>query len=212
MTTLQHARVCPPAWLGLWRSRSGVPVRLRPIRPDDAGRELDFLDHLSEQSRYQRLLSPRRLLPGELHRLVHIDYASEMALVAAMAGPGGSEIIIGVARYVALPNPSEPEGRAAEFAIVVADAWQRAGLGTVLLASLMHVGAHAGLDTFTGMALAQNAGIIALARKLGLALRRVAGDAVLVQVTGSPRRPEVERLQRIMLLEAAPALELPGAR
>ena len=54
--------------------RDGAPISIRPIRPDDMGIELAFLRGLSRETRYQRLLSSRDLLPGELRRLTQIDY------------------------------------------------------------------------------------------------------------------------------------------
>src|SRR5216117_1075591 len=46
----------------------GTPISIRPIKSTDKGIELDFLRGLSHETRYQRLLSARELLPGELKR------------------------------------------------------------------------------------------------------------------------------------------------
>ena len=50
----------------------------RPIRASDLPLEREFVVGLSPHTRYQRLLSGRRLLPGELRRLTDIDYAREL--------------------------------------------------------------------------------------------------------------------------------------
>jgi acetyltransferase len=104
--------------------RDGTQVVIRPIRASDTRLELEFIRGLSAESRYNRFFSTRDLLPGELHRLTHIDYDHEMALIATTLGDAGEEEI-GVARYV---RDKDSAGDA-EFAIVIADDWQRQGLG-----------------------------------------------------------------------------------
>jgi acetyltransferase len=71
------------------------------------------------------------------------------------------------------------EGGNAEVAVVVADAWQRRGIGTRLLRALAH---HAsGYEALRGLILAENRAMLALARRLGF---RVLGypEPGLVQV------------------------------
>lgn len=154
----------------------GTPVTIRPIRPDDAGRELAFLEGLSRETRYQRLLSARRLLPGELRRLVRVDFERDMALVATVA-VGGVEIQVGVARYVRLDDPAR-----AEFGIVIADAWQGRGLGERLLRRLHGVAAGHALDALCGIALTENRRMLKLARRLGARLRLETGDATVTRI------------------------------
>ena len=159
-------------------------VRIRPIAPHDLRMHWRFLCSLSLQTRYQRLLSPRALLPGELRRLVDIDYEREMALVA-VAEIDGDEQELGVARYV-----REPAGGAtgrladvAEFAIVVADAWQQRGVGRVLLQRLHHVAMDAGVRQLAGLTLATNTRMIRLARRLGFEISREHDDWTVKRVT-----------------------------
>lgn len=154
----------------------GVPLTIRPIRPDDAGRELAFLEGLSRATRYQRLLSARRLLPGELRRLVRVDLERDMALVATEQ-LAGVEVQVGVARYVRLQDPTR-----AEFGIVVADAWQRRGLGERLMRHLLDAASDHRLAALTGIALSENAGMLCLARRLGARLRLEAGDATVTRI------------------------------
>ena len=113
-----------------WQMASNVPITIHPIDAGDMALERAVLNGLSEQTRYQRLFSTRRLLPGELERLTHIDYQHEMALIATTL-VRGIEQQIGAARYV-----KEADGDC-DFAIVIADTWQCCGLGEKLLHSLM---------------------------------------------------------------------------
>jgi acetyltransferase len=96
-------------------------VIVRPIHPDDDAIESAFIRGLSRDSRYNRLLSGRKLTPQEIRRLTRIDYEREMAFIA-LAPDGGQASLLGVARYV-----RDSDGDGAEFALVVADAWQRRG-------------------------------------------------------------------------------------
>jgi acetyltransferase len=98
-------------------------VTIRPIRPEDAEMETDFITELSDESRYLRFLSiVRHVTPEMIARFTQIDYDREMALIATRK-EGDHEAIIGVARYVRDPNPAS-----AEFAVVIADRAQRKGL------------------------------------------------------------------------------------
>jgi hypothetical protein len=67
------------------RTSDGVEYRVRPIRPDDAQREREFIAGLSPQSRYQRFLHNLRE-PGDalIAQLVHVDGHRTMALVAVV--------------------------------------------------------------------------------------------------------------------------------
>jgi RimJ/RimL family protein N-acetyltransferase len=166
------------------RLPDGTRVRLRPISPRDRRRHWRFLCSLSLQTRYQRLFSPRGLLPGELRRMVEIDYQREMALVAVVE-TAGDEQVLGVARYVREETGDLRAALAdcAEFAIVVADAWQRRGIGTLLLQRLRQVAEAAGVRHFAGLTLATNLQMIRLARRLGFALSREPDDWTVRRVT-----------------------------
>jgi acetyltransferase len=64
----------------------GTPVTIRPIRPEDAAIERDFVNALSEQSKYLRFMyALKEITPAMLSRFTQIDYDREMALIAASA-------------------------------------------------------------------------------------------------------------------------------
>src|SRR5258708_31586719 len=107
--------------------RDGTRVTLRAIRPDDAPRLQAFHARLSPDSVYLRWLSAHPVLSDEeAEGLARVDYHDRMALVATIPDDGA---IVGVARYSI--TPGEGPG-AAEAAVVVADAFQQRGLGTLL--------------------------------------------------------------------------------
>ncbi len=156
----------------------GTRVTIRPIRPEDAVLEREFVDGLSERARYLRFgYHLKRITPEMLSRFTQIDYDREMALITLVGRPG-SEKQIAVARYA-----SYPDGRGCEFAIVVADEWQGRGLATELLRRLIEIARDRGLELMEGLVLRENENMIALAEDLGFERRAVPDDPELVLIT-----------------------------
>ena len=152
--------------------RDGRRVRVRPIRPDDTALLQRFFAGLSERSRYQRFMQHvSELSPAMLARFTQIDYHRELALLALHG-----EEPIAVGRYA-----PDADGRNAEFALVVADAWQGKGLGRRLLERLVDAARKAGYEALYGHILEANRDMLDLARKLGFAAAGRSGDAVTVK-------------------------------
>ncbi len=171
-----HLAIQPyPAELaGPVRLADGSEVALRPIRPEDAALERDFVAALSPESTRMRFLSAlRSLTPAMLARFTQIDYDREMALIA-VRGEGAREREIGVCRYITLPDAVS-----CEFAIAVADAWQGRGLGRAMMTRLAEVARSRGLKTMTGTVLGANASMLALCESLGFVIHADADDAQL---------------------------------
>ena len=100
----------------------GTGLTIRPIRPEDAHIEREFVNGLSERSRFFRFMySLNEISPEALSRFTQIDYDREMALIGTVR-EDGQEKLVGVARYYTLPDPAS-----CEFAIVIADDWQARG-------------------------------------------------------------------------------------
>ena len=113
------------------RLHSGDWVSIRPLCPQDAPALATAVERLSALSRYRRFHSALPRLTDEMITyFTEIDHHDHEALVAVLPGTGG--IIVGVARFIR--DPAHPD--TAEVAVVVADSWQRRGLGTVLLRRL----------------------------------------------------------------------------
>lgn len=160
-----------------WLAPDGTKVTIRPIRAADLALEQEFVNALSSQSGYQRLMSARRPTLEELTRFTDIDPERELALIATTC-EDDRERQIGVARYVKESSPGP-----AEFAIVLSDDWQHRGLGTKLLRSLI---AAAKLDTvqsLVGTTLSTNTGMLALGRRLGFQITTDPGSATVKNLT-----------------------------
>jgi acetyltransferase len=68
-----------------WQMNDGKVVTIRPIRPEDADMEQEFVKNMSDESRYYRFMDTlRELTQTMLVRFTQIDYDREMALVATV--------------------------------------------------------------------------------------------------------------------------------
>jgi acetyltransferase len=113
-----------------------------------------------------RLLGGSKAITREyIESLVSVDFSRDMALAAATMLDG--ETLLGMARYI-----RDRSGDAAEFAIVIADAWQGRGIGRRLLAKLIEAAGRRGVKRLYGDILATNRPMLELARKLGFELGR----------------------------------------
>jgi acetyltransferase len=143
----------------------GTDLTVRPIRPEDAEMEQNFIANLSDEAKYFRFMrAMHELTPEMLVRFTQIDYDYEMALIA-VTEEYGREIELGVARYI-----TNPDNKSCEFALVVSDKWQRKGIGHRLMVRLMEVARDRGLETMEGEVLTNNARMLELVRSLGFAI------------------------------------------
>jgi acetyltransferase len=163
----------------------GVVATIRPIRPEDAQIERDFVHRLSEQSRFLRFMfGLHDLSPAMLSRFTQIDYDRELALVVVTQTPTGAEQQIGVARYITLPDETT-----CEFAIVVSDEWQGRGVARQLFQRLIEVARERRLEVMTGITLRENTRMLDLARAFGFTLRADSDEPELTRMTLPLQQP-----------------------
>ena len=125
---------------------------IRPIRADDKAMLSDGLRHLSDQSVQRRFLTGKRSFSrSELRYLTEVDGRDHVAFVAEYPGEPARRLIA-VGRFVKLHE----DPAAAEVAIVVADDWQRRGLGSLLGARLAREARRLGVERFTATMAADN--------------------------------------------------------
>jgi acetyltransferase len=147
---------------------------LRPIRPEDEAAHRRFLARFEPEDVRSRFFGYVRELPrSELARLTQIDYEREMAFVA-IAEDGET---LGVARAVC-----DPDGRRAEFAIVVRSDAKGGGLGTMLLGKLVRYLRERGVAEVVGQTLHENRAMQALARDLGFEAATSKEDPGIVEL------------------------------
>lgn len=152
--TLLKARELPEA------DRVIDEVLIRPVKAQDAAAEQAFVRALSPASRYLRFHCVLRELPSSmLQAMTEVDQQRHVAYVAHTENGD----IVGDARYV----QCDGDGREAEFAVVVADAYQGRGIGRKLTERLMERARSDGLRRLIGDVLWDNAPMNSMVFDLG---------------------------------------------
>lgn len=153
-------------------------VVVRPIGPDDASLLQAFVRRLSPRSRrFRFFVTLAELSAAQLDRFVNVDPARGLALVA-LSGPQQGTAIVAEARYAL----AQEDGNA-EFAIAVADDFQRRGLGRHLVKRLLTTAWRRGVRRLFGEIKSDNRAMLALAMHLGFGLRGSVEDQSVVIAT-----------------------------
>jgi RimJ/RimL family protein N-acetyltransferase len=129
----------------------GTQILLRPIEAADKSRLTAAHGRLSDETIRRRYLAAKpRVTSSELAYLTEVDGHNHLALAAFLADD--PETLAGIARCVRLAGTPET----AEFAIVVGDAFQGRGLGTLLARELATAARAAGIRRFAATMLSDN--------------------------------------------------------
>ena len=135
----------------------GQRITVRPIHDDDVEGLRRLFYRLSPETVHRRFFQPVRS-PSErmLHHLAEVDHDRRQAIVAEVDGE-----IIAVVRYDRGADPG-----LAEVAVLVEDAWQGHGLGTLLLRRLATDALEHGVESLTALVLGENRRALALGRRV----------------------------------------------
>ncbi|AWI78311.1 hypothetical protein CEW87_02450 [Parazoarcus communis] len=149
----------------IWTARDGSQLLLRPVCPDDIARSRSFLRGLSYGARYFRFgRGDFQFAEAELQGLCNPD-PHECTEFIVLAQPRDEAVEIAAARYCL-----EPDGMTCEFAVVVTDAWQGAGVGRRLMTALIRHASGRGMRTMYGQILATNVRMLEFAASLGFGI------------------------------------------
>jgi GNAT superfamily N-acetyltransferase len=149
------------------------PVRIRPYESADGELVGAMSARLSKHSLYERFFAGTPALPprylAALSRTDHFDrevllaFGGEPAVAEAVAGESagggsaGGELIIGIAEYA---RDKDVPCRA-DLAVLVADGWQRRGIGRGLVTALAGLAGGRGITDFSADALTSNRSALA---------------------------------------------------
>ena len=162
-------RPYPMQYVTDWVMKGGKAVTFRPIRPEDEPLMVKFHETLSDRSVYLRyfgsLSLQRRVAHERLIRICFGDYDRELALVAEIRGPDGPQII-GVGRINRIHGTNE-----AEVAILVADDYQKRGLGEELLRRAIHAAREEGIRALSAEMMADNLAMQVITKRLGFRVK-----------------------------------------
>ena len=206
VTTPGRTAVDPQGYPAEWEAdvvlSDGGTVRIRPIRPDDGPRIVDFHDRQSPESIYFRYFTPHpHLSDDEVERLTHVDYVDRTAFLALR-----DDVMVGVARYDRWPTRSE-----AEVAFFVDDDHQGRGIATLLLEYLAEAARRNGISGFTATVLPSNSRMVGVFRSAGFSASSAFGDGVIevrldlrptleaeAAIAARAQRAEAEAVRRLL--------------
>jgi acetate---CoA ligase (ADP-forming) len=177
--------------------RDGTTLRLRPPHADDAPALLEFLSGLSEQSLYYRFHGFPSLTEQLVEPFVDPDWHERGHLVGELGGR-----VIALASYVRLRDPA-----AAEVAFLVADEFQRRGIGTRLLEQLAARAAAVGVERFVAEVLPENRQMLKVFEAVGFeSTRKLESGTVEVEFRIEPTETYLQRVDERDHLAAVASL------
>lgn len=141
----------------------GRQVTIRALRPSDRVVLAAGLQQLSPGARHARFLHGRTAFSeAELDYLTRLDQVNHLGLIATLREQQRSRPVA-VGRAIR----TDPASDLAEVALTVLDAWQRLGIGTLLLARLAELARDVGIARFDVIAAHDNRAMEGLARRFG---------------------------------------------
>ncbi|MDX1616255.1 MAG: GNAT family N-acetyltransferase [Candidatus Promineifilaceae bacterium] len=153
-----------------FETKEGLPLWVRPLRPQDAPQLVHLFEHMGPESRYLRFNVPLnnpdpQLVWQEAHRLAQVNAGDGAWLVFADLPEKGPVPVAG-ARFVRLA--SDPA--TAEASLAVRDDMQNRGIGTGLLRFLLEQARAAGIQRLQATVQRTNRPLWHLLRRAGLPL------------------------------------------
>jgi RimJ/RimL family protein N-acetyltransferase len=156
--------------------RDGTPVLFRALKPEDAALYPNFLKEVTADDLRLRFFAVMRGVSHELiDKLTHYDPAHAMAFIAIEEQSGR---MLGVVRL-----HDDPNGKDAEFAILVRSRLKGHGLGWLMMKHMIAYAKTKGLKTVRGQVLAENSTMLTMCTELGFHIADDPGERGVKQVT-----------------------------
>jgi acetyl coenzyme A synthetase (ADP forming)-like protein len=169
--------------------RDGSTIRIRPARPSDTTRVEDYLIDLSPETRRLRFWSQAIDVRTLAAKIVDVDYADHLTLLALTGGDEGR--MIGGAQYIRI------DGGRAEFSVSVADAYHGKGIGSILIGQTAQAAAGQRVTTFVAEVLPENHTMINVFRASGFPVSiRATPGSIEVEFPISITEEAVEHFDR----------------
>ncbi len=155
----------------------GARVFLGPVLPEDAWRLREGLKGMGAESRYLRFFHGfAAFTDAQVRYFTQVDQVRHVAWgVLDVSQPGFPGV--GIGRFAI--DPHDPAR--AEWAIAIIDAWQRRGLGGVLLAILYLEAERRGVQMLTALVLPENRQVLDWFAQLGAHITPQP-DALLIEL------------------------------
>jgi GNAT superfamily N-acetyltransferase len=170
----------------------GRYVHIRALRSGEDSVVRKLFARLGPRTRYLRFHAPTTILPDSLLRtLTDVDDFRRFALVAELDDANSGDA-------VGLGNVAVRDDRRAEIGLVVADVWQRQGIGAALAVRLLQAAEIRGHDRFVTHELWDNPALRPLLRRVGdvVSIEMCSGVSAITFVRR--RSPEERAYERIL--------------
>ncbi|WP_210496988.1 bifunctional acetate--CoA ligase family protein/GNAT family N-acetyltransferase [Microvirga antarctica] len=175
-----HSRLAvrpyPKEWERTITLRDGRQAFVRPVRPEDEGKFLEFFKRVTHEDLRLRFFAPVRDFNHVfLARLTQLDYARAIAFVAFDTQSGD---MLGAVRLHADANHET-----GEYGILLRSDLKGMGLGWDLMRFMIEWAKEDGLRIVEGQVLRENTTMLDMCRRLGFSIRNDPGDVDLLIVT-----------------------------
>ncbi len=141
----------------------------KPLEKTDRDKLREGFQRLSSKSVYHRFFGfLKELTDDQVTELLDTDNRDHVAW-AGFDFDGEENFGVGVGRF----KRSSSKPNEAELALTVIDDYQNIGVGTTLLGIMYYLGGMVGIETFTGIILADNAKLIQRFSELGAVMQRL---------------------------------------
>ncbi len=155
----------PKEYITTFKMKNGKVATLRPIKPEDEPLEKEMFTKFSEETERFRFFKQIKEISHELLiRYTQNDYDREIAIIAEVTERDKKKMA-GVARIIEGPARED-----AEFAIVVADPWQKQGLGSKLTDYMIEIAKKRGVNKIFVEILPDNNKMLNMLKKRGFKL------------------------------------------
>ncbi|EQC49190.1 acetyltransferase, GNAT family [Bacteriovorax sp. BSW11_IV] len=159
--------------------KNGQKATLQMVRPEDKNLFLEGFSHLSEETKRQRFLGPKKeLSPKELDFYSSPDDYNHIAYSVCIREPKAQGL--GVARLVRLTK----DGPTAELGILIVDKYQGQGIGSILMEAIIKRAKEVGIKNITGLMNNTNTPMIGLLKKFKIFEFQSAGEG-LIEIKGT---------------------------
>jgi acetyltransferase len=163
-----------------WERRStlkdGMPVFIRPVRPDDERLYPDFLAAVTADDLRLRFFAPvKDFSHAFIARLTQIDYARAMAFVAIDERNGA---LLGVVRL-----HTRADYDRAEYAVLVRSDLKGKGLGWLLMRTVLDYAGDEGIAKVEGQVLRENTTMLTMCAELGFTIAPDPSEPNVLQVS-----------------------------
>ncbi|MCH5376529.1 MAG: GNAT family N-acetyltransferase, partial [Planctomycetes bacterium] len=168
-------RPYPEEYTNAVKLKDGTSILLRAIKPEDEPKWHEMLASCSRESLWFRF---RYLFKQTTHematRFCFIDYDREIAIVAE-SEQDGQKKLVGVGRLVA-----DADHKDAEYAVLVADAYQGRGLGALLTDYCLEICHRWGIESVVAETAPENIRMLGIFEKRGFQFDRSASPDVVL--------------------------------